>query len=86
MFFGLNEVITNRMNNMKTKGFGEEKIVVSRRRFFLNIIAIFSVLVLAAFAFMAMEDWTFITALYFAIQTTAVRKIRVPIPYPIISL
>lgn len=75
IFFGINDLITHRMNNMKRRGVGSEKIVVSRKRFIFNVLAIISILLAAAFTLMALEGWSFITALYFVVQTTAVRYI-----------
>jgi len=72
IFFGINDLITHRMNNMKRRGVGAEKIVVSRKRFFMNVLAIISILIGAACTLMALEGWSFITALYFVVQTTAV--------------
>ena len=72
IFFGINDLITHRMNNMKRRGVGSEKIIVSRKRFILNVVAIISILIGAACTLMALEGWSFITALYFVVQTTAV--------------
>ncbi len=78
VFFGINDLITHRMNNMKKKGTGAEKVSVSRKRFFSNVLAIFSILVLAAITLMVLEGWTFIKALYFIVQTTAVPTLILP--------
>lgn len=74
VFAGINELIATRMEAIR-KAHKREKVKASRQRFMLNVMCIFLVLVVGALIFMGLEDWTFITSLYFAIQTTTVRSI-----------
>jgi hypothetical protein len=74
VFAGLNEVIAMHMEYVMKRDTGTsgERYLATRRRFVINIFVIILTLFIGAFSFMALEDWTFITALYFAIETTTV--------------
>lgn len=78
VFAGINELIALHMRNVayqsqQQSGTAGEKYIYTRRRFAKNIAVILLVLLAGALVLMACEGWSFITALYFAIETTTVR-------------
>lgn len=77
VFAGINELIAAHMRNIAYQheigpGTLGEKYLATRRRFALNVTVIILVLLSGAFVLMACEGWTFVSALYFAIETTTV--------------
>lgn len=78
MFAGLNEVIALHMeyvtkNMKKEKTTAGENYLAAKKRFAMNILIILAILLVGALGFMACEeDWTFIKALYFSVETITV--------------
>jgi hypothetical protein len=82
VFAGVNEVIALHMEYVMKRDTGTsgERYLATRRRFVVNIIVIILTLFIGAFTFMGLEGWSFITSLYFAIETTTVRTTLLPLP------
>lgn len=76
VFAGINEVIAHRMEAIR-KQHKREKVKASRQRFIINVMGILLILIVGSSIFMALEGWTFITSLYFAVQTTTVRARKI---------
>lgn len=78
VFGGISTALTHRLAAFKTKGKYRDLDRVEEihkdlhRRLITNIAAIFVALFVAAVIFRFMENWTFIKALYFAVQTATV--------------
>jgi hypothetical protein len=78
VFAGINEIMTDHLEKIKemvkqhSQNTAGANYVSTKNRLILNVIAIILVLFLAALTFMSLEGWTFITSLYFAIETSTV--------------
>jgi hypothetical protein len=79
IFGGISTALTNRLADFKSKRkYGnldqiEEIHRDLHRRVVINLCAIVVSLFTAALIFYLMEDWSFVKALYFAVQTATVR-------------
>jgi Trk-type K+ transport system membrane component len=78
IFGGISTALTNRLADFKNKRKYRNLDQIEEihrdlhRRLVINICAIIVSLFTAALLFYVMEDWTFIKALYFAVQTATV--------------
>jgi hypothetical protein len=81
IFGGISTALTNRLADFKNKRkYGnldqiEEIHRDLHRRLVINLCAIVVSLFTAALIFYLMEDWTFVKALYFAVQTATVSAV-----------
>eukprot|EP01038_Epipyxis_sp_PR26KG_P009260 gene9260-12475_t len=72
IFASLKQTIADRFLNPKTDNIRHKiKSTDQRKKMLLCIVAIITCLVFGALVFMAQEGWSFITAFYFALETTS---------------
>lgn len=91
VFGGINEVINDALTHYraeKNKKLAKtapkldpaEVYASHRRQLIITCSLIVGLLFIGAFAFMGLEGWSFIKALYFAVETSTVKCRRLPLP------